>query len=309
MVGPGWPGTIHVPTNVNPASWFGQRSLFSVPRADRVLHPHQTRPVHGIPAASCILDLIQLQHPSHLVRLAKSARMRASVGVARTLFVITSSVGHELIADFGVDPASVVMLRLPVDGDVAARIASRRAAARTDGYLLAVGRFDRHKNLPRLIEAFGRTRFAAAGGGLHLVGGTETQLQALGAGPLPPCVRVLGVLAPAALEDALVGATALVQASLLEGYGLPVAEALLAGIPVASSPVPAATEFGPAGLPIFDPRSVASIGEAIDETVDLVDRGAYWSRVGRDPWVATLPSTRDLAERMLEGLAGVGPAG
>jgi len=116
------------------------------------------------------------------------------------------------------------------------------------------------------------------------------------------------MLAPTALEDAMAGATALVQASVLEGYGLPVAEALLAEVPVTSSPVPAAVEFGPAGLPVFDPRSVTSISEAIDETVDLVERSDYWTRVDRSSWVAGLPTTGDLGRQLLDGLARLDPA-
>lgn len=309
MVGARWPGATHVPTSVDPAAWFGQRSVLGVPPAEQAFHPHQTRPVHRIPTASCILDLIQLQHPSHPVRLAKELRLRASVRAARALFTISTSVRDELISGFEVDPASVTVLRLPVDNQFAARVAARRAFAAQGRYLLAVGRFDRHKNLDRLVEAFTQTRFAQSGGALHLVGGTVRQLAALGVRTLPEGVRVRGTLECAELEEAMVGATALVQASLMEGYGLPVAEALLGALPVTSSPVPAATEFGPAGVPIFDPRSVAAIRDAIDETVELVDQGNYWTRVERDAWAAARPTQRDLAEQVLVGLAGLGHVG
>ena len=301
MVGAGWPGATHVPTSVDPVAWFGQRAAFRVPTADRVFHPHQTRPLHRIPAASCILDLIQLEHPFPPLRLAKTLRLRASVRAARRLFTLTSSVRDELIGSFGADPASVTVLRLPVDRDVAARVAARRMPAQ---YLLAVGRFERHKNLPRLVDAFARTRFAATGGALHLAGGTAAELAALGVESVPAGVRVLGSLGAAALEETMAGATALVQASLVEGYGLPVAEALMGEVPVVSSPVPAATEFGPAGLPVFDPRSVASMAEVIDETVDLIDAGRYWERVDRPAWLAAQPTVRDLARQVVAGLPG-----
>ncbi len=143
------------------------------------------------------------------------------------------------------------------------------------------------------------------GGQLHLVGGKVEQL-GMGGGDLPPGVRVLGALDHVGLEDAMARATGLVQASLAEGYGLPVAEALLAGVPVTSSPIPAATEFGPRGLPVFDPRSPAAISSAIDETVDLIDAGRYWARVERNSWAADRPTPRRLAEQVLGGLAAVG---
>ncbi len=301
-----WRRASHISTSVSPVSCFGQTAAFRVPRADVVIHPHQTRPMHGMPAASCVLDLIQLQEPSQPIRLVKTLRLRASVRAARVLFTIASSVRDELIADFGVEPACITVLELPVDSDAATRVAARRSIAPPERYLLAVGRFDRHKNLPRLIDAFGRSRFAAGGGHLHLVGGTVGQLAALGGDVTSPGVRVLGVVNQGVLEDEMAGATALVHASLVEGYGLPVAEALLAALPVASSPVPAVTEFGPPGVPTFDPRSVTDISAVIDSTIDLIDEGKYWARVDRTSWAANRPTHRSLAEQVLGGLRNVG---
>lgn len=299
-----WPGVVHVPTSVDPSAWFGQQSAFRVPRADVVLHPHQTRPLHTRPAATCVLDLIQLDHPSPVVRKAKALRLGATVKAAQALFTISSVVRTELVERFGVDPRSVTVLALPVDAAAAARIAGRRLAEPTRRYLLTMGRFCAHKNLNRLVEAFGNTRFAAAGGELHLVGGTERQL-ALGSRTVPAHVKIRGVLDQNALEDALVGATAIVMPSLVEGFGLPVAEGLASGIPVTSSPVPAAVEFGPAGLPTFDPRSVPDITRAIDETVDLVDNDRYWLVVDRQSWMKERPTSRSLAEQVIQGLNAV----
>jgi glycosyltransferase involved in cell wall biosynthesis len=302
-----WPGAVHVPTAVDPVAWFGQRSVLRVPKADRALHLHQTRPAHLIPAATCVLDLIQLQEPRAMLRLAKSVRLRASVRAARALFTINSSVRDALVAQYGADPASITVLRLPVDRAAAARVAARRAAAGTpDRYLIAIGRFDRHKNLARLVDAYAQTRFAAGGGGLTLVGGTVDELRALGVTVVPAGLKVLGRLDPAGVEAALAGATALVQASLSEGYGLPVAEALLAEVPVVTSPVPAVTEFGPAGVPTFDPSSVPELRDAVDEAVALVDAGAYWGKVDRASWAAGLPTVRDLATQVVAGLDRMG---
>ena len=304
MTGAGWPGAVRVPATVDPTAWFGQRSVLRVPRADLVLHPHQTRPWHRMPAASCVLDLIQLQHPVAPVRAAKAGRLRLSVRAARALFTISGAVRDQLAAELGVDPATVTVLRLPVDDDAAARVAARRATEEPGRYLLSLGRFFPHKTVRRLIQAFARTRFAATGGELHLAGATADRLD-LGGDALPPGVRVLGVLDQAGIEAAMAGALAVVQASLVEGYGLPVAEALAAGVPVASSPVPALTEFGPGGVPTFDPRSVTSIAEVIDETVALVREGRYWDAVARQDWLARRPTPRSLAEQVVDRLNAI----
>ncbi len=298
-----WPGAILSPTVVDPVAWFGQRAAFRVPRCDLVLHLHQTRPLHLFPAATCVLDLIQLQAPYSPLPRMKAARLAATVHAARALFTISTSVRDELVARFKVDPATVTVLRLPVDGAAATRVAARRADRPPGRRIVSIGRFTPHKNHRRLIDAFARTRFAATGGELHLVGGTLDELRVDAA--LPAGVRVIGAVDQRGLEDAMAGALVVVQASLVEGYGLPVTEALMAGVPVASSPVPAVTEFGPEGIPVFDPWSVDAISGAIDETVDMVEQGRYWDRVAIDAWRQARPTPRSLVEQILGRLADV----
>jgi glycosyltransferase involved in cell wall biosynthesis len=61
---------------------------------------------------------------------------------------------------------------------------------------------------------------------------------------LKPFVREEGRLSDTALSDVLSGACALLAPSFVEGYGLPVAEALALGVPVIASDIPAHREVG-----------------------------------------------------------------
>ncbi|QXC62949.1 glycosyltransferase [Aquihabitans sp. G128] len=305
-----WRGARLAPTGIGPARWFGQREAFRVPDAAVVVHPHQTRPAHARPAASCVLDLIQLQHPNRAVRQAMRARLALTVRRAEVLLTIAPSVRDQLVAELGADAEQVHVLHLPVDRTAAAAVEARRAAMRLEGRraparaLVAIGHFAPHKNHRRLIEAFAASRFAAADGRLHLVGGDPAEL-GIAPADLHPGVRLLGRLDADQLVDELAGALAVVQPSLAEGYGLPVAEALAAGVPVLSSPIPAVSELGPAGVPTFDPRSVRAITSAIDETVALVDAERYWLQVDRPAWLAGQPSDADLAHQVLTAIAPV----
>lgn len=301
-----WHGSTHQRTEVDPARWLGQRQAFRVPGADLVIHPHQIRPAHSSPAASCVLDLIQLRQGSRPVRQLRRSWLRATARSAEVLFTIAPSVRDEMAAELGLDPARICVLHLPVDGASTARVRAQRAvldAAPRPGRrpLVAIGRAAPHKNHRRLVEAFAASRFAATGGQLHLIGLEADGLPVEPAG-LHPGVHVLGRVPAAELDLELAGALALVQPSLAEGYGLPAAEALAAGVPVVSSPIPAVSELGPAGVPVFDPRSVRSMTEVIDETVQLVEEGHYWERVDHDGWLARQPTEADLARQVLAGI-------
>ncbi len=296
-----WPGARLVRTGIDPASAFGQRSVGQVPRGDLVFHPHQTRPFHRQLAASCILDLIQLDHPNPILRAGLASRLALTVRSATTLFTIADVVRDQLVDRYAIDADAVTVLRLPVDEAAAARVRALRASTPPRRQLVAIGRFARHKNQARLAEAFGRTQFAAHGGELVLVGGTAEEL-GWDADDVPFGVRVPGFVPDAELEVLLASSLALVQPSLAEGLGLPVLEALLGEVPVVSSPVPAVVEMGPSGIPVFDPTSLEAMTAAIDATVDLIDAGRYWSTVDRAGWLATRPTPRTLIDQVLARL-------
>lgn len=132
-------------------------------------------------------------------------------------------------------------------------------------YVLAVGGLSPHKNLPRLIEAFGLGAPAAAR--LVLVGDTgdvfHTHIPELRAA-VSRCGLGDRVLFPGFVPDPdLVvlynRAYVLAQPSLMEGFGLPTVEAMACGTPVVSSTAGSLPEvIGEAGL-FFDPTDVEAI--------------------------------------------------
>jgi alpha-1,3-rhamnosyl/mannosyltransferase len=78
-------------------------------------------------------------------------------------------------------------------------------------------------------------------------------------------VELPGVVSQPDLEDLLASAALVAQPSLEEGFGLPVAEALAAGIPVAMSTAASLVEITRgADVETFDPLSVDAIAAAID---------------------------------------------
>jgi len=130
-----------------------------------------------------------------------------------------------------------------------------------NGYILFVGTLEPRKNVMGLLDAYerllGRKPDAP---NLVLAGGippmAEAALRARLAGPLAARVEVRGYLPPEDRPGVYAGASMLVLPSHMEGFGLPVLEALALGIPVLVSDRGALPEVaGDAGL-------VSAVGDA-----------------------------------------------
>jgi glycosyltransferase involved in cell wall biosynthesis len=140
---------------------------------------------------------------------------------------------------------------------------------KADGdYVLAVGTLEPRKNLGRIG--------AAVEGELRVVG-------APGWGVTPPAniVRV-GEVVDEELAKLYRGARCLVYASLYEGFGIPVAEALACGCPVVTSEGSAMAEFAGDDVTYVDPTDVDSIREGIARAFKPKPRRiASWDEVAR----------------------------
>jgi glycosyltransferase involved in cell wall biosynthesis len=147
--------------------------------------------------------------------------------------------------------------------------------------VLNVGQKKPHRNLERLIRAMTVVRAAVPGAQLVLPGppnaGAEEALRALAAREgLDGAVVLPGFLDAADLEGLYAAADAFVLPSLVEGFGLPVLEAMARGVPVACSRDSAPGEVaGDAGLAL-DPTSEEAIAAA---TVALLTDAALHDRL------------------------------
>jgi len=133
--------------------------------------------------------------------------------------------------------------------------------------VLAVGTLEPRKNLARIA--------AAVDGELRVVG-------ARGWGGIEPPrdVTWLGEVSDDELARLYRGARCLVYASLYEGFGLPVAEALACGCPVVTSADSAMAEVAGDDAVYVDPYDVMSIREGIERAFAPAPRRvASWADV------------------------------
>jgi len=159
-----------------------------------------------------------------------------------------------------------------------------------DAYVLWVGTAEPRKNLPVLLEAF--SLVARPGLTLALVG-PEGWNEDVGARiGRRTDVRALGFVDEGDLAGLYAGAEVFCYPSLLEGFGLPVLEAMAQGAPVVTS-AGTATEELVAGIgAAVDPRDPRAVSDALaavlDDPAEAERRGqAGRARAAELTWEAT----------------------
>jgi glycosyltransferase involved in cell wall biosynthesis len=172
-------------------------------------------------------------------------------------------------------------------------------------FLLYAGNVRRHKNVPRLVEAFAVLRGQLAEHPVYkdlrlvLIGDTISQhpavRQAVMKSRVEPLVRFLGFVPFETLRCFYESAAAFVFPSRYEGFGLPPLEAMACGTPVITSNVSSLPEVVGDAAVLINPENVFDIARGIrevllDETLraELVRRGHAqaarfsWERTARE---------------------------
>ena len=135
-------------------------------------------------------------------------------------------------------------------------------------YLLSVSTLEPRKNLRRLVQAYqlARPRMSHPWP-LKIVGPTGWGAD-LGDLAEVAGVEILGVVDDTALARLLSKARALAYVPLLEGFGLPAVEAMRAGVPVLSSPIPSVV----AGTTVLvDPLDVDAMATGLVRVLEHED--------------------------------------
>jgi alpha-1,3-rhamnosyl/mannosyltransferase len=151
--------------------------------------------------------------------------------------------------------------------------ALRAALGLGDGPIaLSVGTRKEHKNLVRLVAGFAAARATFPSARLVLAGNATThdadvlaEARRLG---VEDAVVLLDFVDDARLEGLYAAATCFVLASLNEGFGLPILEAMHRGVPTATSNVSSLPEVAGDAALSFDPLSVESIAAALRTLLD-----------------------------------------
>jgi len=252
------------------ASWTQWWDQVTLPRAlarDRItvfLSPYYKGPVRApCPVVLTIHDLYFINYPGrhrpvYEAIVSRAARLYA--GRAAAIVSDSEYSKRAIVERLGVSAAKVSVIPVALGHEF--KPASLTAAARaryglTSPYILYVGNFNPHKNIPRLIRAFGllpgpvRSHHSLVLAGGYGDGRPELARLAESLG-LTDRVVFSGRVDDADLPALYSEAAVYVTPSLEEGFGSTVLEAMACGAPVISSNRAALPEVvGDAGL-LFD---------------------------------------------------------
>jgi alpha-1,3-rhamnosyl/mannosyltransferase len=204
---------------------------------------------------------------------------------ARRVLTVSERTKHDLVDLYGIDPELIVVTPNGVDPAFHADTSDRRASDTVSRapYALAVGAIQGRKNqLAALV--------AAREAGLELVVVGPTKDERVAAELRAGGARLEGYVPTERLAALYRGAACLVQASLHEGFGLPVLEAMASGTPVVILPDPALVEVaGDAAVVVTQAGLADGIRRALAEREALVAAGLR--RAELFSWKATGQST------------------
>lgn len=137
-------------------------------------------------------------------------------------------------------------------------------------YLLYVGNRKPHKNLDRLFHAFGDLE--DPGLTLVLSGEADTDIsQRVERAGISERVRFSGTLPDAEMPALFRGAEALILPSVLEGFGLPLVEAMACGTPVIAARSSALPEVAGDAAVFVDPLDVGDIRWGLEHVLGSSD--------------------------------------
>lgn len=239
-------------------------------------------------------------------RVRHGRQMKWFAKHARRIISISHSTAQDFVRLYGDRvPIDVVHSAIGVEvgpPDPAATTRLRQRLGLGDApYLLWVSTIEPRKNGERLIRAFERA-FVHERNSPHLVfagqrGWLSDAVYAAAANsPLTGHIHFTGRLANDEISALYHGALAFVFPSLYEGFGLPVLEAMQAGVPVLTSNVSSMPEIvAEAGL-LVDPTEVGAIAAGMRRLYDDQDlrthlRAAGRERAARFSWEATARKT------------------
>ena len=217
-----------------------------------------------------ILDMSAVTTPAWHAPAVAALYTQAFSRIARAgpqLLAISDNTAQTYCANYGYPRREVRTIPLYVPDHLLRPERPDWAAAcapSPEPYMLFAGSLEARKNVAGAIAAFGLSGLAAEGWRFILAGGEGHGAElAHAAAAVTPGVALAGRVSDAELQRLYAGAQGFVYPSFLEGFGVPLLEALYNGLPAVASVTGACPEVGGDLVSYCDPDDHAAIAEAI----------------------------------------------
>ena len=248
-------GSGRVSSVLRDVTWYPFR-LERQARGLDVLHCTTFRgPINAaVPTVITVHDLALLRHPEAFPRWHRhygSAGLGPVLRGADAIVAVSQFTKDEVVELAGIPAERIRVVPNGVDPIFRAPEAPSDTVSQGE-YVLAVATLEPRKNLERVVDAA-----RLAGVELRVVGA-----RGWGGVDVPGWV---GEIPDAELAELYRGARCVVYASLYEGFGLPVLEAMASGTPVVTSCVGATAEVAGGAAVLVDPLHTESIAAGIAE--------------------------------------------
>lgn len=269
----------HLPQAVRavnrPARLLWEQTLLPLSAArlclDVLFNPGFTAPLLcGCPQVTVFHDLQHKRHPEYFRWFDLpfwNFFLFWSVTVSRRIVAVSGATADDLSRWYRLPPTKIRTVPSGVDP----RFFELAACRRPEPFLLAVSTLHPHKNLDGLLRAFATFRerhpqYRLVVCGIH--GFFSPELHALRDRlNLADSVEFPGWIPREQLYSLYARATAFFYPSLFEGFGLPVLEALAAGVPTACSQIEPMDGIAAGAALKFDPRDPAAMAHVMHRLV------------------------------------------
>ena len=278
--------------------------------------------VHGtnyvVPPTRCprvvsVYDCWFLDHPEDAEPdvLRASAVLRRAVDDGAQVVTSSDATTRRVRELLGTERVRTILLGPPPVDDALPTTQAPSGLPELSEFLLALGTMERRKNLPTLVDAFGRlareqatVRLVIAGAAGNDVAAVDRAIARLPSDAAERVVRT-GIVDAATKRWLLTHARALAYPSLDEGFGFPILEAQQAGTPVVASTAGSIPQIAGAAALLSPARDVEALAANLFWIVNndemhakLVRRGS--ANVARFSWASTAEQYHSMYKELVD---------
>ncbi len=235
-----------------------------------------------------VYDVIPLLFPEWVSPRTRKAHLRSLKQVsdrADRIITISEVTKRDLMEHLDITPGRISIAYPGVGDEYRDAVPTAPAVVNGRPYIVVVGTTNARKNLLRMLEAYALISRDDADIDLVVVGAADVDEPAIREAVewlgVADRVHRLGYVSDQELAGIVAAARLLVFPSLYEGFGMPVVEAMAAGVPVAASANPSLGEACGKAAARFDPLDVEDMASTMNGVLSDAQRAEALIAGGR----------------------------